>query len=115
MLNPQITIHKNIRAAYFEVSQRLPIEDIKVRQRLDRAYEIVNGHGYDIEPVYNSLEVVIIDSWLIHKESTSLLEDNHVQYCVDSESCTCPDYTTARGGLCKHRIAVILVQEMMKL
>lgn len=98
---------KSLRQAYFDLSLRLPVEDIKVLQRLDRGYDITQSYGYTIDKVSSS-------DYHIHRESTSLLDDNAITYIVTKDSCTCPDYETARGGLCKHRLAVMLLEEMMK-
>jgi hypothetical protein len=127
---------KSLAQAYLDVSLRIPIDDIKVKQRLDRGYEIVNGYGYKIIPqveffcyctvcktvlapdIYEHCNEVTkglpkhTGSYEVQKASTSLLEDTSARYTVDKDSCTCPDYPTARGGLCKHRLAVMLLQEM---
>ena len=99
-----------LQQAYLAVSDKIPIDDIKVRQRLDRAYEIVrcDGEGYEVE--YDT----ITGAYWIHKASTSLLEDSSKQYMVTTAVCTCPDFDKARGNLCKHRLAVMLVTEMNK-
>jgi SWIM zinc finger len=101
--------HRSVREAYFNISQRLPMDDIKVKQRLDRAYDIVIGNGYTVEPLSTDLH-----EFDIYRESTSLFEDNAVHYYVDEQSCECPDFGSARGGLCKHRLAVMLVKEMCR-
>lgn len=98
---------KTLQAAYFDLSLRLPVEDIKVKQRLDRGYDIVLSYGYSVDKQEDN-------SYLVSKASTSLLEDTSARYRVDHESCTCPDFPTARAGLCKHRLAVMLKEEMMK-
>ncbi len=98
---------RSLKAAYLGLSLRLPIEDIKVRQRLDRGYGIVISEGYSIAQGTDNC-------YTVYRASTSLLEDNSVTYEVGEESCTCPDFPTARGGLCKHRLAVMLVEEMKK-
>lgn len=84
---------------------KLPIEDIQVKRRIDRAYDILRMPGYEITPQDN-------DTWLVDKLSSSLTDDTSVQYTVTDDSCTCPDFTTARAGLCKHRLAVQLLQIM---
>lgn len=98
---------KSLQQAWFNLAARLPIEDIKVEQRLDRAKEIVRslGMGYSIKSATNGYRV--------YKESTSLLEDNSVIYWVDRDGCSCPDGKTARAGLCKHRLATMLIEEML--
>ena len=95
---------KNIVEAYLALSERLPVEDSKVKDRLDRGYAILSDYGYEIKREK--------ESYRVEKLSTSLLEDNSVVYKVDEESCTCPDFGTARGGLCKHRLAIMLLEEM---
>ena len=98
-----------LRQAHFAVSQRLPLEDIKVKQRFERAYnDIIVGYGYSIEHLGDG-------EYVISKASTSLLDDTSVCYAVTASSCTCPDYDTARAGLCKHRMAVMVVAEMNKI
>jgi SWIM zinc finger len=94
---------KTLKQAYFELSTKLPIEDIKVKQRLDRGYDILLSYGYSVSHGHNGLYTVC-------KASTSLLEDTSVEYSIDlnAHSCTCPDFPTARGGLCKHVLAVKL-------
>jgi hypothetical protein len=88
------------------------MEDIKVKQRVERAYDIVRslGSGYAITPKTHPVTQEV--TYRIYKESTSLLEDNSVYYTVDSQGCTCPDAISARAGLCKHRIATMLLEEM---
>lgn len=104
---------KTIAQAYLDVSLRLPVEDIKVKQRLDRAYEIVNGHGYEI-----TVSAILISNdatlkqYEVNKASTSLLADTSAKYIVTNKQCTCPDFETARSNLCKHRLAIMLIEEM---
>lgn len=94
--------------AYLSVSDKIPVSDVKVKQRLDRAYEIVRrlGEGYDVIKEDNS------NNYKFFKASTSLLEDTSTQYLVSVQECTCPDFDKARGNLCKHRLAVMLLMEM---
>jgi SWIM zinc finger len=96
---------RSIKEAYFTLSLKLPVEDKKVKDRLDRAVEIINGYGYEVHKVQS-------DSWQVWKSSTSLLDDTSMCYDVSVKSCTCPDYETARAGLCKHRLAIMLIVEM---
>ena len=100
-------MRKSIAEAYLAVSLRIPVDDIKVKQRLDRGYDIAqsDGLGYEVVPVGNG-------NYRVEKASTTLLEDNSHGYDVTRESCTCPDFETARGNLCKHRLAVMLIEEM---
>lgn len=100
---------KGLTDAYLAISEGLPIEDVKVKQRLDRAYNILTGYGYTITKAIAQEGRYI---YQIHRASTSLLEDNSAVYTTDSASCTCPDYASARGNLCKHRLAIMLVEEM---
>jgi len=102
----------NLAEAYLAVSERIPIEDIKVKQRLDRAYDIIraNGSGYTITR-YNTTEG---DKYRIFRASTQLLEDNSAVYTTDTKSCTCPDAEKCRAGLCKHRLAIMLLVEMQQ-
>jgi hypothetical protein len=94
----------SLKDAVAYVETLLPIDDINVKKRFDRGYNIVVGTG--------GYELVCVDAatWHIYRASTSLLEDNSAVYKVDvvDKTCTCPDYNTARAGLCKHRIAVMI-------
>ena len=98
---------KTLGQAFVNVTAKLPMEDKSVEDRAKRAYEIVRqlGSGYAITKEKNWYSV--------YRESTSLLEDNSVHYHIDSEGCSCPDASSkARAGLCKHRLAVLLIEEM---
>ena len=103
---------KTLAQAYLDLSMKIPVEDIKLKQRLDRAYEMYNSYGYDITEVGIDSDSTVL--YHVHKASTSLLESNSVTYEVSTKDCTCPDYPSARGNLCKHRLAVMLVEEMKK-
>jgi regulatory protein YycI of two-component signal transduction system YycFG len=98
-----------LQQAYRIVNNKIPVSDIKVQQRLDRAYNIIcyNGEGYQIKRMDEG-------EYEIHKASTSLLEDTSIYYEVTTMTCTCPDYDKARGNLCKHRLAVMMLVEMEK-
>lgn len=101
-----------LQQAYLNVSAKIPVEDTKVKQRLERAYDIVqcNGSGYVITKSMLQGEYV----WHIHKASTSPTDASAVSmYTVDSEGCNCPDAITARAGLCKHRLATMMMREMV--
>ena len=98
------------RAALFTLSTRLPIEDKSVSDRLNRAYDIVTGYGYTVELLNSDNDA----EYAVYKASTTLLEDTSVCYSVTQHSCTCPDYEKARGNLCKHRLAVMIVREMVR-
>lgn len=101
---------KTLHQAFMDVGAKLPLDDYKINQRFQRAYEIAlavlskNG-GYEISEITTHL-------YDIHRISTSLFSDNGVHYTVSTTQCTCPDYETARANLCKHRMAVMLVEEM---
>lgn len=99
------TLHR-LAQAYLNVSLRLPIDDIKVKQRLDRAYEIVNAPGYEVTAEADGV-------YSVAKASSSLLADTSAIYVVSNTTCTCPDYATARSNLCKHRLAIMLIEEMV--
>jgi hypothetical protein len=103
---------KSLSQALFILSTKLPTEDIKVKQRVERAYDIVRqlGSGYAITPRIHPVTQEL--SYQVYKESTSLLEDNSVYYTVDCNGCSCPDASSARAGLCKHRLATMLLEEM---
>ena len=94
--------------AYLAVALNLPI-DPTIKARLDRAYDIVrtDGSGYAIQ-----LPLKEGEAYTIYKESTSLLEDTSHSYSVSSVFCSCPDYPTARAGLCKHRLAIMMLEAM---
>ena len=103
-------VHTTLPQAYLNLSNKLPLDDVKVKQRLERAYDIVNGYGYVLERLSTDTNA----EYVVDKASTTLLDDNSVQYQVTKQSCDCPDSPTARGGLCKHRLAVLIVEEMLK-
>ena len=76
--------------------------------RLDRAFGILQGLGYVIEPTHKDL-------YTIKKLSTSYGGDLYSVYLVNisedkARSCTCPDYPTVRAGLCKHILATKLYE-----
>jgi len=87
------------------VGEQIPLSDIKVSQRLNRAYDIVrcNGSGYAITPMGKGV-------YAVFKASTSAMTDNSITYIVDRISCTCIDYPSARANLCKHRLAIKLYE-----
>jgi hypothetical protein len=95
----------SLAQAMVTVGEQIPLADIKVEQRLNRAYDIVrtDGHGYAITPMGNHV-------YSVFKASTSLMTDNSITYIVDKVSCTCIDYPTARANLCKHRLAIKLYE-----
>lgn len=95
----------SLAQAMVTVGNDIPLADLKVSQRLNRAYDIVrtDGSGYAITPMGNGV-------YTVFKASTSLMEDNSITYVVDKASCTCPDCPTARANLCKHRLAVRLYE-----
>jgi len=101
---------KSLMQAMIDVGARLPLTDMKVKQRFERAYEIArcllttNG-GYEVKEITPG-------NYDMHRVSSSLLEDNGVHYTVNRERCTCPDYETARAGLCKHRMAIMLIEDV---
>jgi len=95
----------SLAQAMVTVGAEIPLSDIKVSQRLNRAYDIVrcNGSGYAITPMGNH-------TYSVFKASTSAMTDNSITYIVDKVSCTCIDYPTARANLCKHRLAIKLYE-----
>lgn len=99
---------KTLKQAFEVIKSELP-DDPSVVRRLERAYDIVRaqGSGYDIIKHRVSGGY----AYRVVKASTTLLEDNSVTYDT-GKSCTCPDYANARAGLCKHRLAVQLLEEM---
>jgi hypothetical protein len=102
----------NLQQAFLTVASKIPVEDIKVKQRLDRAYDIVQcgGSGYAITKSLRHNEY----AWHVHKASTSPLDTTATMYTVDGEGCSCPDAVSARAGLCKHKLATMIVAEMEK-
>lgn len=104
---------RTLQQAFLNVSARIPTEDIKVKQRLERAYDIVacNGSGYVVTK--SMLQGVYV--WHVHKASTSPTDTAaSSMYTVNADGCSCPDAITARAGLCKHRLATMIVSEMEK-
>lgn len=100
-----------LQQAYLNVSAKVPVEDYKVKQRLERAYEIVNcnGSGYAITKSMLQGEYV----WHVHKASTSPTDTGAVSmYTIDGDGCNCTDAISVRAGLCKHRLATMLMREM---
>ena len=102
----------NIQQAMINIAARIPVSDPTVQARLDRAYDICISQGY-------SLQKNADKSWSVYRASTSLLEDSSAQYTVSKDTgCTCPDADPvsgkARAGLCKHRLAVAIKEEMCK-
>lgn len=102
---------KTLPQALAIIESRLPVEDINIKRRVQRAYDICISHGYTISLVENQIAKNAA-VYRVYKASTSLLEDSSAMYIVDDTSCTCPDFEKVRAGLCKHRIAVMLVKEM---
>lgn len=100
----------HLAQAMLTVSQRVPSADKSVQDRLNRAYDIVRalGEGYTITAVTNGV-------YKVHKASTAPAfssADSSRDYVTDNRSCSCPDFEKARAGLCKHRLAVMLLEEM---
>lgn len=95
----------NLQEAFLRLSEKLP-SDQDIVNRLKRAYDILAKPGYSV--LYNPCN----DKWKVWKLATSAFEEDKY-YTVDESSCTCPDFPTARAGLCKHRLAVRLL-EMQK-
>ena len=98
----------SIQQAFLNVASEIPVSDPSVQVRLDRGYGICISHGYTMTKQEDG-------TWLVHRASTALLEDNSITYHVSKTGgCTCPDAVDgrARAGLCKHRLAVMLKEEM---
>jgi SWIM zinc finger len=53
----------------------------------------------------------------IHRYSTSMFEDNSATYQLvkdgHSWGCTCPDFEKAPFNMCKHRLAVMILEGMV--
>ena len=103
------------------VEAKIPASiDETVKVRLHRAYDIVrqNGSGYVLtksNSTVNPLPGGYV--WHVHKASTAPAfssDSLEAFYTVDAEGCSCPDVSRARAGLCKHRIATMLMVEMEK-
>ncbi len=90
--------------AYVKLKEKLP-DDENVYRRLNRALDIVQGFGYELKQHSEDSEL-----WVVNRASTSLFDNNEAQYFIDDTSCTCPDFKKARAGLCKHRLAVKLIE-----
>lgn len=99
---------KSKEQAYVNILAQLPF-DASIIKRLDRAKNEVLSYGYSITVLF---EKKGIKRYKITKASTSLLEDNGHSYSVTNTTCSCPDFDSARSGLCKHRLAVMLLEEM---
>ncbi len=95
--------------AYQIVAAKIPTDDPTIVRRLDRAWSMIIGYGYEFIPHNAEYHTKY---WTVEKLSTSITEDNGHKYTVDDIACTCPDYQSARGGLCKHRLAVMILTEM---
>jgi hypothetical protein len=102
---------KSLYEAYKTIERKLPIEDKKIADRLRRARDEVLDYGYEVELILRDDKEVV---YRIEKLSTSLLEDNSKTYRTTLKECDCPDFPSARAGLCKHRIAVMIREEMLK-
>lgn len=97
---------KTKEQAYLDLSLNLPIELKAVQDRLLRAYnEVLDPNQYTLtalgEGVYKAVKL-----------STSFLEDNSRRYTVTSQQCSCPDWEGTYAHLCKHRLAVLILEEM---
>src|SRR5262245_17113463 len=99
----------NKASAVLAIAQRIP-NDEKLLKRLYRAEQEVLGFGYEIKEIGITSDGRKLYS--VDKLSTSLLEDNSKQYQVSNKSCNCPDYPEVRAGLCKHRLAIMVKEEM---
>ena len=103
----------DFKQAFLNVSSRIPTEDESVFKRLNRAYDIIKGTVQD--NVY-AIEGDSYTTYTIKKTHSSLFGEDTKYYVVNVEDkiCTCPDFDTARSGLCKHRLAVMILMEMEK-
>lgn len=100
-----------LQQAYLNVSKRIPVEDIKVKQRLERAYDIVAAHGSGYAVTKSMLHNEYV--YHVHKASTNATDTSATRmYTIDADGCNCPDAITARAGLCKHKLATMIVKEM---
>ena len=106
---PTVLATKTLAQAMIAVSQAIPVADKTISDRLNRGYDIVRtlGEGYSVTKKSDGM-------YSIHKESTASIfsQDSSANYTTSSKTCTCPDFEKARAGLCKHRLAVMLLEEM---
>lgn len=99
----------SLQQAMVNVGQKIPLADKSVASRLDRAYEILatKRHSYMVQlPTRKGQPYKII------KASTSALNTTPTVYHVTIKTCDCLDFEKARGNLCKHRLAIMLWEEM---
>ena len=100
--------------AYLRVAERLPVDDPTVLRRLERAdRDILRGYGYEIKPCPCS-STDASRQYYVTKLSTAPMgtDQSDTIYIVSRDNCTCPDNPTARAGLCKHRLAIMIYEEM---
>lgn len=106
----------SLQQAMLTISQCIPVADKSVSDRLNRAYDIVRtlGEGYSITLITGEFKGYNNGVYNVHKESTASIfsQDSSADYVADNKSCSCPDFEKARAGLCKHRLAVMLIEEM---
>ncbi len=92
-----------IMAVYNEMKGEMPAQD-SILARLQRGRDILLDWGYDVREAGNV--------WHVEKASTSPVITTPTCYVVTKDSCSCPDYDTAVGGLCKHRFAVKILERV---
>jgi hypothetical protein len=85
------------------LARKLPLENPSLRRRFDRAYDMIRMPGYELKKQPDGC-------YIVEKLSSSLIDDTSALYYVTDTSCTCPDYQTLLQGLCKHRIAIMLLE-----
>lgn len=93
---------KSLWQAWLDVMSEMP-NDPALMARANRGSDIIEGRG----------EEYTIDEYLPSK-FIMVKVSSQAQYHVDLFTCTCPDYPSARGNLCKHRLAAMLLLEMRK-
>lgn len=94
-----------LNEAIAKVKAQLPMNDVTVQRSVAKAEGIVQQYGYSIAHKGNGL-------YSVSRASTSLFEDNSAKYSVTKSYCTCMHYEKARANLCKHRIAIMIMEEM---
>lgn len=102
---------KSKKEATALIAEKMPDEE-DVLRRLYRAEQDVLGYGYDITADQGGTDKSV---WIVSKLSTSPMgasNNDSSSYIVDDNSCTCPDFEKARGNLCKHRLAIMILEEM---
>jgi hypothetical protein len=103
---------KNMVVVIAELTSELPAIPA-LERRIQRAVnDIILGEGIR----YSTMKLGDAE-YTIHRYTTSMFEDNATDYEVKREGrytwvCNCPDYEKAPFNLCKHRLAVTILEGM---